>query len=102
MTEPESFPDAPARRPGEGGSKPADEKLEREAINPADFVVSIEDLRRTREMRGGDHAGVVLSLAGVLRALFGAAGPSRRRTRPSSLRSRMMTTRTAGKEPGLT
>lgn len=76
MTEPESFPDAPARRPGEGGSKPSDEELEREAINPADFVVSIEDLRRTHEVRGDDHSGAVLSLAGVLRALFGAAGPS--------------------------
>ncbi len=73
--EPETFPDTPGRAQDRDPPQPVDEAEPWEAINPEEFVVSINDLRRTAGAEGGLRSTPVLSLAGVLRAFFGAAGP---------------------------
>jgi hypothetical protein len=74
--EPDSFPDASLSTHEQDTTQPADEPDAWQAINPEAFVVSINDLRQTERAQSEEHATPALSLSGVLRALFGVAGPT--------------------------
>jgi len=70
LSEPESFPDPLARRSAPPDPQDSESEEDASAIDPDQFVRSLDDLSPSESPRHVMHSALGLSLSGVMRALF--------------------------------